>query len=456
VVDADGTVRAEVDRPVRVTTPGYGAVEVDPTGLLSSVVESGRAAVAAAGVGVDAVALANLGETVLAWDRSTGRPTSAAIGWQDRRASTVCDRMRDHEERLTAISGLPLDPYFSAPKMRWLRDEIGPGGVVTTTDSWLLHRLTGEFVTDATTASRSMLLDLASASWSDEAWRLFGLEDEERPRVARNDEVVGTTEVFGSAVPVAGVVVDQQAALWAQGCRESGEVKCTYGTGAFLLANVGAAPVWSSRGLSTSLAWDVAKERRWCLDGQVYTVGRAVSWLADAGLLTGPEDLDRLGSTVEDTGGVVFVPSLAGLAAPHWQPDATGAFLGLNLAASRAHLVRAVCTGIAAQVVDLVDAAHADLGTALRRLRVDGGLTRSRLLMQVQADLLQVPVEVSHTPHATALGAADLALLATTGCRLPDRPPSRVVEPARSADWAEEQRSRWRSALDLTRRWGGS
>ncbi len=455
VVAADGTVLAEADRPVPVSTPGPGAVEADPAALLASVLDSGRQALAEAAVEVDVVALANQGETVLHWDPATGRPLSPCVVWQDRRAAGVCDALRDAAGRLTEISGLPLDPYFSAPKMRWLRDRVGPGGVVTTTDTWLLHRLTGEFVTDVTTASRSMLLDLATAEWSDEAWRLFGLA-ERRPRLVRNDEVVGTTTAFGRPTPVAGVVVDQQAALWAQHCRSAGEAKCTYGTGAFLLVNTGDRPVRSASGLTPSIAWEVAGRREWCLDGQVYTVGQALTWLTGVGLLGSAQDLDALGSTVEDTAGVVFVPALAGLAAPHWQPSATGGFLGLNLAASRAHLVRAVCVGIAAQVVDLVDAAALDLGGTRPRLRVDGGLTRSRLLVQTQADLLQAPVEVAGAPHATALGAADLGLRAVTGRPLPDPPPGRIVEPRRSQEWARQQLSRWRSALDLTRHWSES
>jgi glycerol kinase len=475
VVDADGEILSEAHRAVPVTMPQPGAVEVDPATLLASVVESGRQAVREAGgragpVRIDAVALANQGETVLRWDPGSGLPESAAIVWQDRRADVVCRQVRDHGPRLADITGLPLDPYFSAPKMRWLRDCVGPGGVITTTDTWLLHALTGEFVTDVTTASRSLLLDVATGTWSDEAWELFGLR-EARPRLARNDEVVGTTTTFGPPVPVAGIVVDQQAALWAQRCREPGQSKCTYGTGAFLLANAGAEPVRSARGLTTSIAWSLGEERRWCLDGQVYTVGQALSWLADVGILGGPEDLDAVGSTVADTAGVAFVPALAGLAAPHWQPSATGGFLGLNLSATRAHLVRAVCTGIAAQVVELVEAVVADLGDAgpggvgqrdagpggvrERVLRVDGGLTRSHLLMQVQADLLQAPVEVSRTPHATALGAADLALRATSGRSLPEVA-GQVVEPARSATWAAEQLGSWRNALALTRQWASA
>ncbi|MET7990881.1 FGGY family carbohydrate kinase [Amycolatopsis sp. NPDC005232] len=454
VVAEDGAVLAEVDRPLSVRTPKPGAVEVDPGELLASVLDAGRAAVAAAGVGAGVVGLANQGETVLAWDPATGEALSQCVVWQDRRAVEVCESLRDVADRLGEISGLPLDPYFSAPKMRWLRERVGAGGVVTTTDTWLLHRLTGEFVTDVATASRSMLLDLESGTWSDEAWELFGLT-ERRPRLAGNDEVVGTTSAFGTEIPVAGVIVDQQAALWAQRCRERGEAKCTYGTGAFLLVNTGDRPQRSEAGLTPSIAWQIAGQRRWCLDGQVYTVGKAVSWLRDVGLLGSAGELDELASTVDDTGGVFFVPSLAGLAAPHWQPGATGGFLGLNLAATRAHLARAVCLGIAAQIVDLVDAAAADLGGTAPRLRLDGGLTRSRVLVQLQADLLQAPVEVAAAPHATALGVADLAVRGAVGRPLPDPRPGTVVEPSRPPAWAAEQLGRWRSALEATRQFSG-
>jgi glycerol kinase len=452
VVRADGTIAAMAERPVRSDSPEPGHVEIDPAELLASVLDAGRAALEEAGEPVGGVALANQGETVLAWDRATGRPLSRCLVWQDRRAVEVCDRLREHAVRLTELTGLTLDPYFSAPKMRWLRDHVTKEGVVTTTDTWLLHRLTGEFVTDTATASRSLLLDLAERRWSDEAWEIFGL-DEERPRLVRSDEVIGTTKAFGGERPVAGGIVDQSAALWAQRCREAGDVKCTYGSGAFLVANCGDRPAHSSAGLATSVAWTLADGPRWCLDGQVYTAGTALGWLRDVGLLEGAEDLDRLGGTVEDTAGVVFVPALAGLAAPYWEPEATGAFLGLNLAATRAHLARAVCEGITAQVADLATAAVTDLGRPITRLRVDGGLTRSRLLLQLQADLLQCPVEVFASPHATALGAADLASRALGGPGLPDLPGATVVEPVRDAGWAAEHLTRWRAAVEATRSW---
>lgn len=202
LVRPDGTVAGEAERPLRTTSPEPGRVELDPSDLLDSVLEAGRAALA--GARPDVVALANQGETVLAWDRATGRPLSPCLVWQDRRAASVCDRLRDHAERLTELTGLPLDPYFSAPKMAWLREQGITGGVVTTSDTWLLHRLTGEFVTDAATASRSLVFDLAERRWSDEAWEIFGLAGEYRPRVVRSDDIVGVTSAFGGGCPSPG------------------------------------------------------------------------------------------------------------------------------------------------------------------------------------------------------------------------------------------------------------
>ncbi|GLU50334.1 FGGY family carbohydrate kinase [Nocardiopsis ansamitocini] len=453
VVGADGRLLAEAYRPVAVSCPGPGIVEVDPHDLLSSVLDSGREALAAAATPVVGVSLANQGETVLAWDRSTGTPLSTCVVWQDRRATDTCARLAHVAERLAEISGLPLDPYFTAPKMRWLRDNVTAEGVVTSTDTWLLHHLTGAFVTDAATASRSMLLDVERVEWSDEAWDLFGLDGEQRPEVVPCDAVVGRTDAFGPSLPVAGVVVDQQAALWAQRATEVGAAKCTYGTGAFLVVNVGDRPVRSRSGLALSLAWEADGQRRWCLDGQVHTAGRAVAWLRDIGVLDDVAQIDALAAQVDDTAGVYFVPTLAGLAAPYWEPGVQGAFFGLTLAATRSHLVRAVCLGIAAQVADLAGAAAADLGTPVTTLKIDGGLTRSRVLAQLQADLLGAPVEVCTVTEATVLGAADFGMRALTGLPVALPANGRVVEPVQDRAWAAETLARWRTGLDLARRW---
>ncbi|HEY2688982.1 MAG TPA: FGGY family carbohydrate kinase [Streptosporangiaceae bacterium] len=399
--------------PVRVRAVGSDGVETDPEELYGSVVAAGQQAVAAAGVRPDAVAVANQGETVLAWDRRTGRPLTPAIVWQDRRSSGVCQRLAWSADRLAGLTGLRLDPYFAAPKMTWLRENLSADGVVTTTDTWLLARLGAGYVTDATTASRTLLLDLDRTDWSAEACAVFGLDPGALPRVADCAGVVGETAVFGPAVPVAGLAVDQQAALLAERCFAAGEAKCTYGTGAFLLVTAGSKAVRSSAGLAASVAWRLAGAASYCLDGQVYTAGAAVRWLGEVGLLAGAAELDAAGGSVPDSGGVTFLPALAGLGAPQWRPEARGAFLGLGLGTTRAHLIRAVVDGLAASVALLARSVAGDIGRPLTALRVDGGLTRSRLLLQAQADLLQLPVEVCRTPDATALGVAALARIGT-------------------------------------------
>ena len=453
VVDALDGVLGVAEEAVRPTYLPGGGVEQDPEELLQSVLTAGRRAMAAAGRPVAAIALANQGETVLAWDRSTGDPLSQAIVWQDRRAEPLTSAMSDQAGWVAERTGLVLDPYFSAPKMTWLRRNVTAEGVVTTTDSWLIHQLCGEFVTDVSTASRSLLTGLDSADWDPDLLELFGWQDEPRPRIVACDKVVGTTNAFGQEMAVAGLVVDQQAALLAEGCLEPGTAKCTFGTGAFLLANTGAKAVRSSSGLTSSVAWRAGGTLSYCLDGQVYTAASAVRWLQDLGLIKAPEDLDRLAA--DDANGTLCVPALAGLAAPWWRSDATAALTGMTLATRGEHVILAVLQGIAAQVAELATAIGTDLGEPLRRLRVDGGLTRCRTLMQSTADLMQLPIDVFPSPHATALGAAALGRMATTpGLSLPDAItrwiPTETYEPAWSADRSQEFLSRWRGAVNAS------
>ena len=401
--------------------------------------------------GVHAVGLANQGETVLAWDPAHGAPLTTALSWQDRRATSVTDGLEPHRDRLAELTGLPMDPYFSAPKMAWLRRNRTEDGVVTTTDTWLVHALTGRFVTDVTTASRSMVLDLDSRQWSEEAVAVFGLEGELLPEVVGCAGDFGTTTAFGLPLPLTGLAVDQQAALVGEGCLTAGEAKCTYGTGAFLLVTTGPSPRRSAHGLSASVAWDVPGSTAYCLDGQSYTAGAAVSWLCGMGLLASAGELDDVASSVPDAGGVTMVPALAGLGAPYWHPAATGTLEGLGLHTTPAHVVRATLEGLAAQVAVLAAAAADDLGGPLVELRVDGGLTRSMVLMQHQADLLQVPVEVFASPHATALGVAALAragLDGTSGLDVPRPEPSRRYEPTMGTDEAAERLARFAAAAD--------
>ncbi|MEV5387572.1 FGGY family carbohydrate kinase [Streptomyces sp. NPDC052721] len=443
-----GTGFAEV-RPRHL--PG-GLVEVDPVRLYDSVVEAGRRALAEAGEDVVALGLANQGETVLAWDPGTGRPLTDALVWQDRRAETVCAELTGHAEELRELTGLPLDPYFAAPKMAWIRRHLTRDGVVTTSDAWLVHRLTGAFATDAATAGRTQLLDLDRAEWSPRALDLYGLAGERLPEVTDTAQQVGTTRAFGAEIPLTGLIVDQQAALLAQRVTGPGAAKCTYGTGAFLLAHSGDRPRRGASGLVSCVAWRLAGHTSYCLDGQVYTAASAVRWLTDLGVLSAAADLDAVGGTVPDSGGVTFVPALAGLAAPWWRGDLRGSLTGLGLDTTAGHLVRALCEGIAAQVAELAEAAAGDLGAPLTTLRVDGGLTRSALLMQTQADLLQRPVEVSALPDATALGAAALARLGadpglSVADALPDGKPAAVYEPRIPADQAAERRAGFRAAV---------
>ena len=455
LVGPDGEVLGRGEVLVATRSVGADGVEADPEELYGSVVAAGDQALAAAGAPAHAVALANQGETVLAWDRATGAPLSPAIVWQDRRAGAVCERLAGRAAELSAITGLPLDPYFAAPKMTWLRENLTAGGVVTTTDTWLLARLGGEYVTDAATASRTMLLDLDTVGWSEAACAAFGLETATLPAVADCAGFAGETSAFGPALPVTGIAVDQQAALFAQRCLAAGDAKCTYGTGAFLLVTTGSVATRSSAGLSASVAWRLRGLATYCLDGQVYTAGSAVRWLAGLGVLGAPDSLDEAGGTVPDSGGVIFVPALAGLGAPYWEPGARGVLTGLRLGTERGHVARAVAEGIAASVAVLVSAACADLGRPLASLRVDGGLTRSRLLVQAQADLLQIPVLVGGSADATALGVAALARLGagdtdSVAEALGPAEVETIVEPAITADDAAERMAAFRSALQLT------
>jgi glycerol kinase len=420
------------------------------------VIAAGSEAMVAAGnPGLDAIGLANQGETVMAWDRATGMPNGPAIVWQDRRAEVVCERLRDHAEFLAELTGLELDPYFVAPKIAWLREQVGSAPTITTTDAWMLQRMCGAFATDVSTAGRSLLLELDTGEWSEQACDIFGIDPTCLPRVVGNAERLGDCSVFGGLVPVTGTCVDQQAALFAELCRDSGEAKCTYGTGAFMLACTGDKPTRSSNGLVGCPAWRIGDELTYCLDGQVYTVGSAISWLIDMGVIAEPADLDRVGATVDDSGGVTFVPALAGLAAPYWKPQAKAAFTGLTLSTERGHLVRAAIEGVVAQVALLAQAAGRDLGTPLTRLRVDGGLTRCTLLLQIQADLLQAPVEVYPSPHATALGVAafaDLGAKPTSQAQVDSGAwhPDLIVEPRIGSDEAAERLAAWQRVAAAT------
>jgi glycerol kinase len=450
VVDPVDGVIAVAEEAVRPSYLPGGGVEQDPDELLASVLTAGRRALALAGRPVACVSLANQGETVLAWDPVTGAPLSSGIVWQDRRSEPLVAELQGAAAWVAERSGLVLDPYFSAPKMAWLRRNVTTEGIVTTTDSWLIHHLSGELVTDASTASRSLLMDLDRVAWDPELLELFGWSDEILPRIVACDETIGTTTAFGAPITVGGLVVDQQAALLAEGCTQPGLAKCTFGTGAFLLANTGDHAVRSAHGLTSSVAWQTRSGPTYCLDGQVYTAASAVRWMQELGLIGGPADMDRLAAT--DAEGVLCVPALAGLAAPWWRSDAKGAITGLTLATGPGHVILAVLQGIAAQVTELMTLVGSDLGSPVQTLRVDGGLVNCRTLMQATADLSQVQLECYSSAHATALGAAALGRLALDTSRSiqdvgRDWTPTMTFEPQWTADRAQEHLGRWRAAV---------
>ena len=450
VVDDDG-IHAIVEKPVTLKHLSTDAVEHDPGELLASIVDAGREAIALAGKPIDGVALANVGETVLAWNPDTGEPLTPCINWMDKRSKDIVARLSDQADRIHELTALVLDTYFAAPKLAWVRENLTKEGVVTMSDAWLVYQLTGEFVSDTSTASRSLLLDIDTVEWSDELLEIFGLENEKMPRLVASDEIVGTTTLFGGEIPVGGLMVDQQAALLAESCLEPGDSKCTYGSGAFLFVNTGDEAHRFDSGLTTSVAWTLRGKTSYCVDGQVYTAATAVRWMNEMGIISGVKEIDQ--EVADDSGGVLCGPSFAGLAAPWWRSDAGAFITGMKLATGKAEITRAILEGISASVAELARLISAGVDMPLQRLKVDGGLTNSAVLMQIQSDLLQIPIDTYPSAHATALGAAAAMRLALN----PDMPvdegpyawePEAAYEPQMSADEADSFRRRWIAAVE--------
>jgi glycerol kinase len=377
---------------------------------------------------VAAVGITNQRETSLLWDRETGRPVHKAIVWQCRRTAEICAQLKAEglERVFRDRTGLVLDPYFSGTKVRWMLENV-PGlrqraesGEIAfgTVDAFLLWRLTAGKVhgTDVSNASRTLLLNVRTLDWDPELLQYLGVPFEVLPQVLDTSAVYGVTkDVDGlpDDVPIASLVGDQQAALFGQGAFDPGQAKCTYGTGAFLLLNTGGAPVASTHGLLTTVAWRVGNRPTYALEGSSFIAGAAVQWLRDElRVIAKSSEIEELARSVPDAGGCVFVPALVGLGAPHWDPAVRGALLGVTRGTGRGHLARAVLDGIAFQIVDLVRAMESDAGRPLGDLRVDGGATANDLLLQRQADLLGVPVRRPQMTETTSLGAALLAGLA--------------------------------------------
>lgn len=458
VFDGRGRVVARAALGLALRTPAPGLVEQSPREIEAksrAVLHRVLARARRRGVRVRALGLANQRETFLLWE-PRGRPRTPAVVWQDRRSADLCRRMGARTRaRVLRKTGLPVDPYFSATKLALLlrnadlRREARRGGLrFGTVDTWLLDRLARVHATEPSNASRTLLMNLRSRRWDADLLDLFGVPEDLLPEIRPSTGPFGEVE----GVPVTGVLGDQQASLFGHGCWKPGGAECTYGTGAFLLANTGPRPRVVP-GLAASVAWERRGVATYCLEASIFTAGDAVRWLRDnAGLLGAAAESERVARAVPDTGGVVVVPALSGLGAPHWDPAARGAFLGLSRATTRAHLVRAVLEGVAHRVADGVEAVAR--AVPLRSLRVGGGGSRNDLWMQMQADLLGIPVLRSAETEATALGAAILAGF-EAGVWEPEGGLARVerrFQPRRGYPRARE-RARWRKALKTIRTW---
>jgi glycerol kinase len=474
VFDGSGAVRGMAQREFRQIYPEPGWVEHDPTEIWATQSGVMREALAVAGVtgrDVKAIGITNQRETTLLWERATGRPLANAIVWQDRRTAADCDALREagHEAAITAKTGLVLDAYFSATKVKWLLDHV-PGArtrasrgelAFGTIDSWLVWNLTkgSVHVTDASNASRTLLYDIHRGAWDDELLQLFDIPREILPRIVSSSESVGTTLLDGVAVPIAGIAGDQQAALFGQACDLSGLAKNTYGTGCFLLLNTGAQAIPSKNRLLTTVAWNLGGTLTYALEGSVFIGGAAVQWLRDGlKLIRTAAEVEALARSERDNGGVYMVPAFAGLGAPHWDAYARGSIFGLTRGSSGGHLARAALESIAFQSADVLLAMEKDAGLTLTELRVDGGATANALLMQFQADLLGVPVIRPEVLETTALGAAYLAGLAVgfwkDGEEIRENwRVARRFEPAMSRERAAELRAGWEKAVTRAKGW---
>jgi glycerol kinase len=386
-----------------------------------------REALSQAGIGAEglaAIGLTNQRETTVLWERGSGRAVAPALVWQDRRTAEFCERNRDRRKWIAERTGLVLDPYFSATKIAWILENVpnartrAEAGELAagTVDSLIIWHLTGgrSHVTDATNASRTLLMDLRTLRWAEDLCEFFGVPDQLLPEIRPSSGLFGETrglDYLPDGLPILGVAGDQQASLVGQGCVATGQAKCTYGTGAFLLAHTGADAVPSTRGLLTTLAATIGNDPpQYALEGSVFVAGAAVQWFRDGLKAVGAApEIDRLSLGADPESEVLFVPALTGLGAPHWEPEARGTLFGLTRATSVADLARATLEGVAFQVADLIDAINADLAAPLVDLRVDGGMARSDPFLQFQADLLDLPLKRSPQAESTALGAAVLA-----------------------------------------------
>jgi glycerol kinase len=475
VVEQDGTISAKGYQEFAQHFPRPGWVEHAPEEIWQATLEATRQVIASYDASqLQAIGITNQRETILVWDRETLGSPRRAIVWQDRRTADLCTRLRDagHEDRVRELTGLRLDPYFSGTKLMWLAENephtwalVESGRyAIGTVDSYLIARMTrGTWhATDVSNACRTLLFDLEAGDWSDELCSLFGVPRDALPELVPNWGEIGTTDArsfLDLSLPIAGLAGDQQSALFGQTCFEEGDSKCTYGTGSFILTNTGSTIQRSDAGLLSTAAWRSPDgEMTYASEGSIFVTGAAVQWLRDGIQIVGSaQETEAIARTVPDSEGVVFVPALTGLGAPHWDPHARGLIIGITRGTTRAHIVRATLEAIAFEVRDVLDTLSA-AGAGLSALRVDGGAAANDMLCQIQADQVGVPVERPTMVETTALGAAFLAGLGTGVWSSTDDlrhtwTLDHRFEPAGDRSKADAAHARWRDAVERSKGW---
>lgn len=476
IFDHDGKVVATAQKEFQQIYPKSGWVEHDPMEIWSSQSSTAAEAISRADLSSDSIAavgVTNQRETTIVWDKETGKPIYNAIVWQDRRTADYCRKLKEegHEAMISEKTGLRLDPYFAGTKVRWIlenvegaREKAEAGKLLFgTVDSWLVWQLTGHkvHVTDITNASRTLFYNIDKDGWDDDLLEFFDIPRSMLPEIKSSSEVYGHVEknLYPGGAPIAGIAGDQHAALFGQACFTPGMAKNTYGTGCFLLMNMGEKPIRSKNNLLTTVAWRIGDKTEYALEGSIFIGGAVVQWIRDElQLVRTAQELDQLAETVDDAGGLFIVPAFAGLGAPHWDPYARGAALGISRGTNRAHFCRAALESIAFQSADLITAMEKDSGISLKALRVDGGACQSNPLLQFQADLLQTEVQRPKCIETTALGAAYLAGLAVGFWESRDAitkrwEKERTFTPKKDSNAMEPLRKGWDKALERSKNW---
>jgi glycerol kinase len=469
VVSADGRITGRGYREITQHFPQPGWVEHDAAEIFERTLIAAREAIAASGVTPEAIGITNQRETIVVWDRETGEPLTRAIVWQDRRTAERCRELSPRAAEITSLTGLPVDPYFSATKLELLlrdpavADRLRAGKVLAgTMDCWLIWKLTGGIVhaTDPTNASRTLLFDIGKRAWSEELCTIFNVDASVLPEVrpSSGDFGISKPDHLGAAIPIRGVAGDQQAALFGQGCVNAGEGKNTYGTGAFLLLNTGDVRAEPGEGILATVACDAAGGYAYALEGSIFIAGAAVQWLRDGlQIISNAAETEALARSLDSNDGVYFVTALTGIGAPHWEPEARGTIVGLTRGTSRAHLARAALEAMAYGTAEVLDAMRVRSGVPFERLRVDGGASVNDWLMQFQSDIIGVPVERPEIVETTALGAAGLAGIAAGVWRDSEEFLSvrrfATFAPVMSAGERAKLIDGWKRAVDATLHW---